>query len=59
MRKLFLLIWGVVLFAVQAMAQRVISGNVTDDKGNPLPNVSVLVKGTATGTTTRKMVLIP
>jgi TonB-dependent SusC/RagA subfamily outer membrane receptor len=53
MRKLFLLLLTVVFFVIQAMAQRTISGNVTDDKGNPLPNVSVLIKGTATGTTTK------
>jgi len=33
-------------------AQRVISGRVTDDKGVPLSNVSVTVKGTTVGTTT-------
>jgi len=29
-----------------------IKGQVTDDKGNPLPGVSIVVKGTATGTNT-------
>ena len=53
MRKVFLLLWGIVFFAVQAMAQRSVSGKVTDEKGNPLQNVSVMVKGTTTGTTTR------
>ncbi len=53
MRKLFLLLWGIVLFAVQAMAQRSVSGKVTDEKGNPLANVSVLVRGTTTGTITK------
>ncbi|MBL0271633.1 MAG: SusC/RagA family TonB-linked outer membrane protein [Chitinophagaceae bacterium] len=53
MRKLFLLLWGIVFFASQALAQRVISGKVTDDKGKPLPNVSVLIRGTTTGTTTK------
>jgi hypothetical protein len=43
MRKLFLLLWGVVFFASQALAQRTISGKVTDDKDAPLPNVSVMV----------------
>jgi TonB-linked SusC/RagA family outer membrane protein len=52
MRKLILLLLGVVFFATQALAQRTITGKVTDDKGNPLPNVSVLVRGTTTGTTT-------
>jgi len=34
--------------------QRVVSGKVTDDKGNPVPSASVLVKGTKTGTTTKQ-----
>ena len=53
MRKLLLLLWGVVFFAAQAIAQRSITGKVTDEKGNPLPNVSVLVRGTTTGTVTK------
>jgi len=53
MRKLLLLLMGVVFFASQAMAQRTISGKVTDEKGNPIGNVSVLVRGTTTGTTTK------
>jgi TonB-linked SusC/RagA family outer membrane protein len=52
MRKLYLLLIGVVLFAVQAMAQRTITGKVTDENGVPLANVSVLARGTTTGTTT-------
>lgn len=31
---------------------RTVTGKVTDDKGNPIPNASVVVKGTSTGTTT-------
>ncbi len=53
MRKLYLLLMGVVFFATQAMAQRTITGKVTDEKGNPLPNASVIVKGTTIGTTTK------
>ena len=53
MRKLFLLLMGVVFFAFQALAQRTVTGKVTDDKGNPLPNVSVLVKGSTTGVATK------
>jgi len=53
MRKLILLLLGVVFFATQAFSQRIITGKVTDDKGNPLANASVLVKGTTTGTTTK------
>jgi len=53
MRKLYLLLMGVVFFAMQAMAQRTVTGRVTDEKGNPVPNASVLVKGTTTGTVTK------
>ncbi|MEO7983928.1 MAG: carboxypeptidase-like regulatory domain-containing protein, partial [Bacteroidota bacterium] len=52
MRKLFLLLMGVVFFASQALAQRTVTGKVIDDKGSPVSNVSVLVKGTTTGTIT-------
>ncbi len=54
MRKLFLLLMGVMLFAAQAMAQRTVTGKVTDNKGAPLPNVSVQVKGTGSGTVTKE-----
>ncbi len=53
MRKLFLLLLGVVFIATQAMAQRTITGKVSDEKGKPLANVSVIVRGTTTGTTTK------
>ncbi|MEI6950432.1 SusC/RagA family TonB-linked outer membrane protein [Paraflavisolibacter sp. H34] len=53
MRKLLSLTLGVALLCNQALAQnRTVSGTVTDSKGNPLPNVSVLVKGAKVGTTT-------
>jgi len=52
MRKLFLLLMGVVFFTAQAIAQRTVTGKVTDDNGNPLANVSVQVRGTTVGTTT-------
>lgn len=35
------------------MAQKTITGRVTDAQGNPIPNVSVQVKGTNVGTTTK------
>lgn len=54
MRKLYLLLVGLVFFAAQALAQRTVTGKVTDDKGNPMANVSVLVRGTTTGTTTKE-----
>lgn len=52
MRKLFLLLFGVVVFAIPALAQRTITGKITDDKGSAIANASVLVKGTTTGTST-------
>jgi len=42
------------LLAAQSWAQRAVSGKIIDDKKNPLPNVSVLVKGTNVGTVSRE-----
>src|SRR5687768_10760968 len=53
MRKLTLLLIAVALFAFQAIAQRTVTGKVTDEKGLPLANVSVLVRGTTVGTITK------
>lgn len=53
MRRLALVTLGIFCFCIQLMAQKAITGKVTDDKGNPVPNASVLVKGTKTGTTTK------
>jgi TonB-linked SusC/RagA family outer membrane protein len=53
MRKLTLLLLGVLLFTANSFAQRTITGKVTDDKGNTLPNVSIVVRGTSTGTSTK------
>lgn len=53
MRKLLLVLTAFLLFAGQVLAQKTITGKVTDDKGNPLANVSVTVKGTNTGTVTK------
>ncbi|WP_132050981.1 SusC/RagA family TonB-linked outer membrane protein [Pseudocnuella soli] len=53
MRKLLCLVLGMLFVCVQLFAQnRTISGTITDDKGNPIPNASILVKGSNTGTTT-------
>ena len=41
-----------ILFGVQLYAQNNVSGNVTDNEGNPIPGVSVIVQGTNQGTTT-------
>jgi TonB-dependent starch-binding outer membrane protein SusC len=53
MRKLLLLVMGVMLSAAALLAQRTISGKVTDDKGAALANASVTVKGANTGTVTQ------
>ncbi|MGB4770918.1 MAG: TonB-dependent receptor [Chitinophagaceae bacterium] len=53
MRKLVLMVLGLLFFAGQLLAQtRQVSGRVLDDAGKPVPNASVTVKGTNQGTTT-------
>jgi TonB-linked SusC/RagA family outer membrane protein len=44
---------SIVLSATSIWAQRTVTGKVTDDKGTAIPNVSVVVKGTNTGTVTK------
>jgi len=53
MRKLLLTLTAFLFFAGSLLAQKTVTGTVTDDKGNPLPNVSVVVKGSPTGTVTK------
>ncbi len=52
MRKFFLLSLTAVMLTLQVCAQRTVTGRVTDDMGSPIPNVSVLVKGSNLGTVT-------
>ena len=53
MRKLFLLWAGIFLLGYTLFAQnKTITGTVSDEKGIPLPNVSVVVKNSNIGTTT-------
>lgn len=52
MRNLLLVLAAMLLFSDAALAQRSVRGKVTDEKGSPLPNVSVVVTGTSTGTVT-------
>jgi TonB-linked SusC/RagA family outer membrane protein len=55
MRKILLLLSGVLLLSAQLLAQtRTISGKITDGQASPIPNVSVIVKGTSVGTTTNE-----
>src|SRR5580765_1714506 len=54
MRKLLLIVMATLLYMGNLMAQKTITGKVTDEKGTPLPNASVIVKGTATGTITKE-----
>src|SRR6476660_9460934 len=54
MRKFLLLLLGMLWLNAQLFAQtRTITGLVTDDKGSPIPNVSVQVKGSSVGTFTK------
>ena len=53
MRKLLATLTALLLFTGALLAQKTVTGTVTDDKGNPIPNVSVVVKGTPTGTVTK------
>ncbi|MGY3091306.1 TonB-linked SusC/RagA family outer membrane protein [Hymenobacter sp. UYAg731] len=47
-----LLMGGMLPAAAWAQAGRTVSGTVTSDKGEPLPGVTVIVKGTTVGATT-------
>ena len=54
MRKLLFIAIAVLLFITQLLAQnRTITGKVTGDDGLPIPNASILIKGSSTGTTTQ------
>ncbi len=55
MRKLLLLLLavGVSICLLQAQTTRTITGKVTGPDGSPIPNTSVIIKGTIYGTTTK------
>jgi TonB-dependent starch-binding outer membrane protein SusC len=53
MRKFLILLMCSFFALTQITAQnRTVTGKVTDEKGNPIANASVFVRGTSTGTTT-------
>ena len=52
MKKLMLLFAIFSIIGLQVYAQNTVTGTVTDDAGESLPGVSVLVKGTTVGTMT-------
>lgn len=52
MRKLLLLALLFFTAIAGALAQQVVKGKITDDMGAPIPGASIVVKGTANGTTT-------
>ena len=50
MRKMLCLLAVVLLSAITASAQtRPLTGKVTDEKGEPVPYASIIIKGTQTG----------
>jgi TonB-linked SusC/RagA family outer membrane protein len=53
MRKLLYFLMAFLFFTGPLLAQKIITGTVTDETGKPVPNASVYVKGTNTGTVTK------
>ncbi|RYY55165.1 MAG: SusC/RagA family TonB-linked outer membrane protein [Chitinophagaceae bacterium] len=54
MRKLTMLILGMLVLSSAIFAQtRTITGKLVDEAGSPVPNASVIAKGTNVGTTTK------
>ena len=52
MKKFFFSMIACLLVIGYSYAQRAVSGKVTDDTGEPLIGVNVVIKGTTNGTTT-------
>ena len=50
MRKILIFSLVFIAFLGNALAQRTITGNVTDSYSSPLPGVTIVIKGTTTGT---------
>jgi TonB-linked SusC/RagA family outer membrane protein len=53
MRKLLLMLTAFLFFSGALLAQKTITGTVTDETGKPIADVSVTVRGTTTGTVTK------
>lgn len=54
MRKKLTMLTVLLCITGALLAQKTITGKVTDDKGVPLPNVTILVKDTRVGTTSKE-----
>ena len=52
MKKVLLLLIAVIGLSTSLMAQKVVTGKVTDENQSPMAGVSVVLKGTSTGTFT-------
>ncbi|MGD0342401.1 MAG: SusC/RagA family TonB-linked outer membrane protein [Bacteroidales bacterium] len=50
MKRILLILFLLIGFIGNSMAQRILTGRVTDEKQNPISGVTVVVKGTTTGT---------
>ena len=52
-QRLLIVVMGLLLVAGRASAQqKTVTGRVTDEQGSPQPSVSVVIRGTTTGTST-------
>ncbi len=52
-QRILIVVMGLLLVAGRASAQqKTVTGRVTDEQGSPQPSVSVLIRGTTTGTST-------
>ncbi len=51
-RSRWLSLMLVLLLAAPALAQSLVKGKVSDEAGNAMPGVNIIIKGTSTGTTT-------
>jgi len=54
MRKILCLSVVLTLISISVWAQRTVTGRVTDERNNPLPNVSIQIKGTNSGTVSKE-----